>query len=342
MTTLVTGGTGFVGAHIVRALLARGDRVRCLVRGAGNTGDSPGLGRDNLRGLDVEVATGDLRDPASLHRAANGCKVVYHCAADYRLFARRPSDLYETNVLGTRSLLAACAHSGVERIVYTSSVGALGLEADGLPATEETAVSLADMVGHYKRSKFLAECVVRGAVEAGQDIVLLHPTTPIGEFDVKPTPTGQIVSDFLAGRMPAYVDTGLNFVDVRDVAAGHLLAEERGQTGRRYILGHENLSLREFLDLLAEVSDRPRVRLRLPKWLPIAVAAIDTSWARVAKRTPRVSLESALMARKTMFFDSSRAVEELGFAQTPLREAALRAVRYFQESRDAQALESST
>lgn len=325
MTALVTGGTGFVGAHVVRALLARGeDRVRCLAR--------PGGDRSNLEGCDVEIVEGDLRDQTSLRTACAGCGEVYHCAADYRLFVRRPRDIYASNVDGTRNLLAAAAEAGAERIVYTSSVGALGLVRGGLPATETTPVSVSAMVGHYKRSKYLAERVAVEAAAAGAPVVIVNPSTPVGELDVKPTPTGRIIVDFLAGRLPAYVDTGLNLIDVRDVAQGHLLAAEHGRVGEKYILGHRNVTLVEMLRMLADITGMKAPRLRLPHWLPVGAAALATGWARLAGGEPRVPLDSARMARHRMFFDAGKAVRELGLVQSPIREALERAVRWFEEN----------
>ena len=325
MTSLVTGGTGFVGAHVVRALLERGDdRVRCLAR--------PGGGRSNLDGCDVEIVEGDLRDPASLRRACDGCAEVYHCAADYRLFVRQPRELYASNVDGTRHLLTAATEAGAERIVYTSSVGALGLESGGRSATEATPVRASAMIGHYKRSKYAAERVAVEAAAAGAPVVIVNPSTPVGELDVKPTPTGRIIVDFLAGRMPAYVDTGLNLIDVRDVARGHLLAAERGRVGEKYILGYQNVALVEMLRMLADITAIKAPRLRLPHWLPIGAAAVATGWALLAGGEPRVALDSARMARHRMFFDAGKAVRELGLVQSPIREALARAVRWFKEN----------
>ncbi len=318
---LVTGGTGFVGAHVVRALLARGDRVRCLVREA-----RPAT---NLDGLEVERVVGDLRDPASLRRALRGVDVLYHCAADYRLYSRRPRQRYEVNVEGTRSLLAAAAAEGVERVVHTSSVGALGHRKDGRPADEETPVALRDMVGHYKRSKFLAEEVARGFAEDGLPVVIVNPSTPVGDLDVKPTPTGKIILDFLNRKMPAYVKTSLNLVDVRDVAAGHLLAAEKGRVGERYILGHRDMTLKAILDLLGEITGMPAPRVCLPHWIPLTVAAVETGAARLLGREPRVPLEGARMARRAMVFDAGKAVRELGLPQSSIRGALVRAVDWF-------------
>jgi dihydroflavonol-4-reductase len=317
---LVTGATGFVGAHVARALLERGERVRCLVR--------PKSDRRNLDGLEVELAEGDLRDPPSLERAVAGCDRLFHVAADYRLYARNPAELYAANVDGTRNLLDAARRAGVGRVVFTSSVGALGLVAGG-SATEETPVSFERMVGHYKRSKFLAERVALESVGAGLPVVIVNPSTPIGELDRRPTPTGQIIVDYLNRRIPATVDTGLNLIDVRDVAQGHLLAAEHGKIGARYILGNRNLTLEQILGLLAEISGGPAVRRRLPHAIPIAFAACATAWAKVSGGEPRVSLESARMARHRMFFDAEKAVRELGLPQSPIEGALERAVRFF-------------
>jgi dihydroflavonol-4-reductase len=320
--TLVTGGTGFVGAHLVRALLARGDQVRCLVRS--------GSERSNLEGLEVESAEGDLRDARSLQRATAGCRAVYHCAADYRLYARRVQDLYDSNVEGTRNVLRAAGEAGAERIVYTSSVAALGLRRDG-PSDESTPAALETTIGHYKKSKLLAQRAAEELAAEGLPVVIVNPSTPIGELDVKPTPTGQIIVDYLRGRMPAYVDTGLNLIDVRDVAQGHLLAETHGRIGEKYILGHRDMTLAQILDTLAGLTGLPPVRLRLPHAVPLLVAAASTAWARLAGGTPRVSLESARMATKRMYFDSSKAVRELGLPQSSVEGALARAVAYFEE-----------
>ena len=321
MATLVTGGTGFVGAHLVRALLARGDDVRCLAR--------PGSRRDNLEGLAVEVVEGDLCDPASLDRAVAGCESLFHCAADYRLYARDPGELYRVNVEGTRRLLGAAGEAGVGTVVYTSSVGALGLEAEGRPANETTPVSLERMIGHYKRSKFLGERVAEEMARQGLRVVIVNPSTPVGELDIKPTPTGRMIVDFLRRRMPAYVDTGLNLIDVRDVAEGHLAAAERGRSGERYILGNRNLSLREILGILGDLTGLPAPGLRLPHWVPALVAAASTALARARGGEPRVSIESVRMARYKMYFDAAKAVRELGLPQTPVENALERAVTWF-------------
>jgi len=324
MKAFVTGGSGFVGAHVVRSLLARGAEVRCLVRST-----SPKV---NLEGLEVELAVGDLTDRASLAKAVHGCDAVFHVAADYRLFVRRPEEMYASNVEGTRNVLAASAEAGVSKVVYTSTVGALGLHEDGTPADETTPVSLEKMIGHYKRSKFLAERVAEEWVEKGLPVVIVNPSTPVGEYDVKPTDTGKIVVDFLKGKIPAYVDTGLNLIDVRDCAEGHLLAAEKGRVGEKYILGHRNLELREIFEILAEITGLPAPTTRLPHWLPIAVGAVDTLRARLFGGEPRVSYEAARLARYKMFFDPSKAVRELGLPQTPVEEALRRAVEWFREN----------
>jgi dihydroflavonol-4-reductase len=321
---LVTGGTGFVGAHVVRALLAKSRRVRCLVR--------PRSDRRNLEGLPVDLFEGDLLDRPSLDGALRGIEVLYHVAADYRLWTKNPEELYRSNVGGTENILSAAAASGVDRVVYTSSVGALGLKADGTPADETTPVSRDAVVGHYKKSKFDAERVAEAWAARGLPVVIVNPSTPVGERDVKPTPTGQLVVDFLNRRMPAYVDTGLNLVDVRDVAAGHLLAAEKGRTGEKYILGNRNMTLKEILDLLSRLTGLPAPRLKLPHAIPLVVAAVDTFAAGLLGKPPRVSLESVRMSRHRMFFDSSRAVRELGLPQSPVEDALARAVDWFRAS----------
>jgi len=321
---LVTGGTGFLGAHVVRALLFRREPVRCLVRETG--------ARRNLEGLPVEIAVGDLRDPLSLERALKGAKTLYHCAADYRLYSRRPRELFETNVAGTENLLRAAADSGTGRIVYTSTVGALGRGRDGAPADEATAVSRAEMIGAYKASKFDAERAAKTWTRRGLPLVIVNPSTPVGELDVKPTPTGKMILDFLNRRMPAYVDTGLNLIDARDAAEGHVLAAERGRVGEKYILGNRNMTLKEILDALSVLTGIPSPRVRLPAWVPVAAGAIDTVLARLSNREPRVALDAARMARHRMYFDSSKAVRELGLPQNPVEDALARAVAWFRDN----------
>ena len=327
MDALVTGGTGFVGANVVRELLADGATVRVLAR--------PGGERRALAGLRVDLAEGDLLDPASLRRAARGVPTVFHVAADYRLWARDPRELFRANVDGTRAMLEAAAEAGARRIVYTSTVGALGIPKDGTPGTEETPVSLGDMIGPYKASKFLAEEVARETARAGAPVVVVNPSAPVGPWDVKPTPTGQMIVDFMRGRMIASLDTGLNLVHVRDVARGHLLAARHGRVGERYILGHVNLSLREIFGLLAAITGR-----RPPRWqLPYAVAWLGAACveggARLTGRVPPVSLTAVRMARKRMYFDPSKAVRELGLPQTDVRQALEEAVAWFRADRSA-------
>jgi dihydroflavonol-4-reductase len=320
---LVTGGTGFVGTHVVRALLARGRAVRCLAR--------RGSRRDNLAGLDVEVVEGDLTDSASLSRAAKGASTLYHVAADYRLWTRHRGDLHRSNVEGTENVLRAAADAGVEKVVYTSSVAALGL-VDGGSADETTPVVRDRIIGEYKKSKYDAERVADAWAGKGLAVVIVNPSTPIGERDIKPTPTGQMIVDFLNRKMPAYVDTGLNLVDVRDVAEGHLLAAEKGKVGERYILGNRNMTLKEILDALSALTGIPSPTVKLPHWIPFAAAAIDTAFARVSWRAPHVSLDSVRMSTHRMYFDASKAVRELGLPQTPVEDALGRAVSWFRES----------
>jgi dihydroflavonol-4-reductase len=321
MDALVTGGTGFVGANVVRELLRAGATVRVLARASSD--------RQALADLPVEIAEGDLLDRASLRRAVAGVGQVYHAAADYRLWTPAPREIYRANVEGTRAILAVATEAGAQRIVHTSSVGALGIPADGSPGTEETPVSLEDMVGHYKRSKFLAE---RAAVELaakGVPVVIVNPAAPVGPWDVKPTPTGQMVVDFMRGKMFATMDTGLNLVHVRDVAVGHLQAARRGTVGARYILGCENVSLAGIGAMLAEITG-----IRPPRWrVPYSVAwsgalCIETV-ARLTGVTPRVSLTAVRMARKRMYFSAAKAVRELGLPQTDVREALRDAVEWF-------------
>lgn len=320
----VTGGTGFVGAHVVRALLRRGCSVRCLVRTSSRL--------TNLEELPVEVIPGDLTDPASLSRAMAGARRVFHCAADYRLSARHPREIYAANVEGTRNVLAAASEVGAEKVVYTSSVGALGLTRDGTPGNEETPVEPRTLIGHYKKSKHRAECVALEWAAKGLPVVIVNPSTPVGERDIKPTPTGQMIVDFLNRRMPAYVETGLNLVDVRDVAEGHVLAAEKGRVGEKYILGNRDMTLKEIFDALSALTGIPSPTVRLPHWVPLAAAAVDTLASRLTGRPPRVPLEGARMSRHRMFFDARKAVSELGLPQTPVEQALGRAVAWFREN----------
>jgi dihydroflavonol-4-reductase len=323
MKALVTGASGFVGSAVTRALLQAGWQVTVLVR--------PRSDLRNLQRLGAERVTGDLTDPASLERALGGCEALFHVAADYRLGARNPEELYRTNVEGTRHILEASRRAGVRRVVYTSSVATVGLPADGSPGQEATPVTLADMIGHYKRSKYLAEEVARQAARGGASVVIVNPSTPVGPGDVKPTPTGQMVMDAAAGRMPAYVDTGLNIVHVDDVAAGHLLAWQRGRDGERYILGGQDMTLRDILVEIARLTNRkpPRIRLSTSVLLPVAYAAELVT--RITGLPNRVTVEGVRMARKRMFFSSEKAVRELGYGWRPPTRAFEDAVLWFRE-----------
>ncbi len=319
---LVTGGTGFVGNHLVRHLAARGERLRLLVR--------PSSDLSTVRDYGAEVAVGDLLDIDSLLRAARGCSAVFHVAAEYSLWSRDPSRLYRSNVDGTRNMLRAARRAGVRRLVHTSSVGTICPPANGAPVTEMSPSTLAGMVGHYKRSKLLAERAAMDAAARGQDVVVVNPTAPIGERDFKPTPTGRIVLDFLRGRMPAYVDTGLNLVDVRDVARGHWLALTRGRSGHRYLLGSENISLRRMLSILAQLSGRPAPRLRIPHAAAWVAGAACEAWSRLLGQPPAVPMEGVRMARKRMYADCSKAQQELSYSPAPVEPALARAVAWFQ------------
>jgi dihydroflavonol-4-reductase len=324
MTSLVTGGTGFLGSHLVRALLDRGHRVRCLARRTSRL--------DNLRDLDVGLVYGDLRDADSLKQAAAGCRIIYHCAADYRLWCSNPDEMYAINVEGTNNILQTAFYAGVERVVYTSTVGCLGLNANGTPASEDTPVTIDDMIGHYKRSKFLAEEKAREWSRRGLPVVIVNPSTPVGELDIKPTPTGKIIVDFLRGKMFGYVDTGMNLIDVRDCAEGHLLAAESGRVGERYILGGRNVTLKQLFDALAMVTEIRSPRTKVPHWVAEAYARFENIWSlRIANREPDVPLESVKLARHKMWFDAGKAVRELGLKQTPIEGALGRAVGWFRE-----------
>jgi dihydroflavonol-4-reductase len=321
--TLVTGGSGFVGRAVVLELLAQGRSVRVLARNPQHPA---------LAGLAVEVALGDLRDRASLESALTGCSRLFHVAADYRLWVPDPEEMYAVNVEGTRNLLLAAQAQGVERVVYTSTVGALGNPGDGTPGSEATPVSLSDMVGHYKRSKFLAEQVALEFAGQGLPLVVVNPSTPAGPWDWRPTPTGQMIVDFLKGRMPAYLETGLNLIHVNDVARGHLLAEAHGQVEEKYILGHENLSLSQLFQMLAAISGRPAPWVKLPYWPVLALAYVDEFWTgHIRGKKPRMPLTAIRMARKYMYFDNTKAVKYLGLTLTPVRQALADAVAWFQE-----------
>ena len=318
---LVTGANGFVGSHVVRALLARGDKVRALVRENADV--------RALAGLDVEIILGDLRYFDSVERAVAGCDEVYHVAADYRLWLTDPKPMYATNLEGTQHILRAATSAGVSRIVHTSTVGALGIPHGGI-GREDTPSSLAAMTGHYKRSKYMAEQAALEAARAGAPVVIVNPSTPIGALDFKPTPTGRIIVDFLNRRMPAYVETGLNIVDVEDVARGHLLAAERGRIGEKYILGGENLTLAALLQRLARLSGLAAPRIRIPYAVAYGFALGAEAIARtLTHRAPRASLTEVRMARKKMFFDSTKARRELGYDPGGLDEGLARAIAFF-------------
>lgn len=325
MKALVTGATGFVGSAVARRLLAEGHALRVLAR--------PGSDRRNLAGLDAELAEGDLTDADSLARACAGCDALFHVAADYRLWAPRPEELYRANVDGTRAILEAAHRAGVGRVVYTSSVAVLGIPKDGTPGDEHTPVTVDDMIGHYKRSKFLAEVAAREVMQrTGLDLVIVNPSTPIGPRDVKPTPTGRIVLDAAAGRMPAYVDTGLNIAHVDDVAAGHWLAYTRGRTGERYVLGGTDLSLREILAIVAGVAGRKPPIVRLPHAAVLPVAYVAEALARLTGIKPVATVEEVRMSRKRMFFSHAKASRELGYAPRPAEQALADAVAWFREN----------
>ncbi len=324
MTTLVTGATGFVGSHVARLLVGADHPVRALIR---RNSDCRAL-----EGLAVERVEGDLRDPASLDRAMAGIHRVFHVAADYRLWARRPEEIYANNVDGTRNLLGAARKAGVERFIYTSTVATIAVDRPGTLPNEDIRAALDEMIGHYKRSKFLAEQEAFRASAAGLPLVIVNPTAPVGPGDWKPTPTGRILVDFLNGRMPAYVDTGLNLVAVEDVAAGHLLAAERGRLGERYILGGCNITLKETLDALSRISGRPAPRLRLPHAVALVAGYADHWVSRWFDREPRIPLEGVKIARHRMFVDGSKAIRELGYQPGLIEPALERAVRWYQDT----------
>jgi dihydroflavonol-4-reductase len=322
MRAFVTGATGFLGSHVARTLADQGAELRLLVR--------PTSDLKNLGDLKADRAIGDLRDAASLEKAVAGCEVVFHVAADYRLWVRDPNEMYRSNVEGTRAILGAARKNGVRRVIYTSSVATIGFTAGGTPADEDFPVSLADMIGHYKRSKFMAEQIAMEAGRSGMQVVTVNPTTPIGERDVKPTPTGRIVVDFLKRKFPAYVETGLNLVDVRECARGHLKALEKGRSGERYILGGENLTLKQILDMLGKITGLPSPKIKLPYMFAFAAGVFgEMITGRMLHGEPRATLDTVRMGKKKMFANSYKAERELGWKIVPVEDALRRAVEWF-------------
>jgi dihydroflavonol-4-reductase len=322
MKAFVTGATGFLGSHVARVLAAEGGELRVLVRPTSNL--------KNLEGLNAETAAGDLRDPASIDKAMSGCDTVFHVAADYRLWARDPEEMYRSNVEGTRAILEAARKNGVRRVVYTSSVATMGFTRNGNPADEDSPVTLPNMIGHYKRSKFMAEQIALETGRSGMHVVVVNPTTPVGEQDIKPTPTGRIILDFLKRKFPAYVDTGLNLVDVTECARGHVAALERGKSGERYILGGENLTLKQILDKLGAITGLPSPTVKLPYFFAFAAAVVDeTITGRILHREPRATIDAVRMGRKKMFASSAKAEHELGWKLIPVESALRRAVEWF-------------
>ena len=323
MRVFVTGGTGFIGANLVRLLLKQGYRVRVLVR--------PTSRRDNLDSLDIEIVTGDLNDD-NLWQKMAGCQALFHVAAHYSLWQADREAVYRNNVLGTRNLIAAAGQAGIERTVYTSSVAAIGVGKDGSPVDETHQSPVEKLVGHYKKSKYFAEQEALKAYQAGQDIVIVNPSTPIGAWDIKPTPTGEIILRFLQGKMPFYVDTGLNLIDVEDVAWGHLLALEKGKSGDRYILGNENLTLKAILDYLAEITNLAAPQKSLPHYIPYTVAWIDELILGSLGKKPSISLDGVKMARQKMYYNATKAVTELGLPQSSITSAMQKAVDWFDKT----------
>lgn len=322
MKAFVTGATGFLGSHVARALADQGADLRLLVRPTSNL--------KNIEGLNAETATGDLRDAASLEKAMSGCDTVFHVAADYRLWVRDPGEMYRSNVDGTRALLEAARKNGVRRVVYTSSVATMGFTSNGHPADEDSPVALADMIGPYKRSKFMAEQIALEAGRSGTHVVTVNPTTPIGEQDVKPTPTGRIVVDFLKRKFPAYVETGLNLVDATVCARGHIAALEKGKSGQRYILGGENLTLKQILDRLGKITGLPSPTVKLPYFFAYMTGVVDEAiTGRLLHREPRATVDTVRMGKKKMFATSDKAERELGWKIVPVEDALRRAVDWF-------------
>lgn len=322
MLTFLTGATGFLGSHVARALQDQGAALRILVRPTSNL--------KNLKGLRAETAIGDLRDSASLEKAMAGCETVFHVAADYRLWLRDPAEMYRSNVEGTRAILEAARKNAVRSVVYTSSVATIGFTGNGHPANEDSPVSITDMIGHYKRSKFMAEQLALEAGRREMRVITVNPTTPVGEQDIKPTPTGRIVVDFLKRKFPAYVETGLNLVDVRECARGHITALEKGKSGERYILGGENLTLKHILDKLGTISGLPSPTIKLPYFVAYLAGAVDeTISGRILGREPRATVETVRMGKKKMWASSEKAERELGWKIIPSDDALRRAVEWF-------------
>jgi dihydroflavonol-4-reductase len=321
MTTLVTGAAGFLGSHVARQLVARGDDVRVLVRASSSN--------RAISDLSLEYVTGDLRDAGSLERAMNGVQRVFHVAADYRLWTKNPQEIYDSNVGGTKNLLAAAKHAGVGQLIYTSTVATIAVDRPELP-NEFTETKLEEMIGHYKRSKWMAEQEVLKAAKEGFPAIVAMPTTPVGPWDWKPTPTGKIILDFLNGKMPGYVETGLNFVGVEECAAGHLLASEKGKIGERYLLGAENLTLKEVLDTLAKITGLRAPGMKIPHGVALGVAYVESAFSRLMGKEPGIPVEGVKIARHKMFVDASRARRELGFQPGPVAAALERAVRWYQ------------
>ncbi|MFH0939349.1 MAG: hopanoid-associated sugar epimerase [Planctomycetota bacterium] len=319
---LVTGVSGFVGNHVARALLQRGETVRALVRKTSNL--------TLISDLKIELATGDLRDPASLAAAVKGCSMLFHVAADYRFDVSDPNEVYKSNVEGTRNLLEAAGHAGLKRIVYTSTVGCIGFLPDG-SANEDSPVSIDLMIGAYKRTKFQAEQIALELARKGLPIVVVNPTTPVGEYDAKPTPTGEVILRFLRRQMPAFMDTGLNLIDVRDCALGHVLAAERGRVGERYLLGCKNMTLLDICQALSRISGLPAPTHKIPYAIAYLAALFNTKFSLLIGKTPTISLEGVRMAKKRMWVRCDKAIKELGLPQTPPEEALARAVHWYWE-----------
>ncbi|MGF1487915.1 MAG: hopanoid-associated sugar epimerase [Prochloraceae cyanobacterium] len=331
ITAFLTGGTGFIGANLVRELLQKGYSVKALAR--------PNSDLNNLRDLDLEIVTGDLNSP-DLDKMMAGCQVLFHVAARYSLWQKEKDILHRSNVLGTRNILAAAKRAKIERIVYTSSVAAIGVGKAGEIVDETHQSPVDNLIGHYKKSKYYAELEAINAARSGQDIVIVNPSTPIGPYDLKPTPTGEIILRFLNRQMPAYVDTGLNFIDVRDVAKGHILALEKGKTAERYILGNENLSLKALLDRLSQITGLPTPKNTVPLWLPLTVAAIDEYILSFFGKSPNLAVDGVKMSAQKMYYNPAKAIKELGLPQSSVTIALQDAVNWFENRRDVSSLKN--